>query len=128
MSVIAGAEHAALQQSGHRCAVVLGIAVHAVQHNIAVVVQHALGQLLGKADLIVQGAVDGASLLVVEHRVLTKSFSSSMVFQVHRFTQVAGDPVVGQVGVLGLLDIVQGGLEDSFLCRSDPRCRNPRGR
>ena len=51
MLFIAGAEHAALQQSGHRCAVVLGMAVHAVQHNIAVVVQLLWGSSLAKLTL-----------------------------------------------------------------------------
>ena len=113
--VIAAAHHAGGKQGVHGGAVVLRVGVDAVQQHIAVVVQRDLGQLIGVADLVVQGGVDLAGLIVIEHRALDKRLQLVNAVQVHRGGEVLLHPVIGQLGGDGLLDVVQGRLKDGLL-------------
>ena len=62
-----------------------------------------------------QGGVNVTGLVVIEHRGLDEGFQLIDVVQAHALAEIFLDPVVGQLGGDGLLDVVQGRLKDGFL-------------
>ena len=62
-----------------------------------------------------QVGVNVTGLVVIEHRGLDEGFQLIDAVQAHALAEIFLDPVVGQLGGDGLLDVVQGRLKDGFL-------------
>src|SRR5699024_6845965 len=112
---VAGAQETGAGDGVHIGAVVLGIAVNAIEQNVTEVFLAGLGQFFRKGNFVVQGGVNIAVLILEGDLIFDEFVQRSHIGNTHGGGEVLLHPGIGQFGGDGFVDVVQRGAENRIL-------------